>query len=65
MEIHNPHGFVFWRKLTEAANLQIVYLIEKKQNTRVLTLLFNKKPRTFCFFRFDVLLSAESEIMEG
>ena len=34
--IPNPHGFIFWRKLTEAANLQIVYLIEKKQNTRTL-----------------------------
>ena len=62
--IPNPHGFIFWRKLTEAANSQIVYLIEKKQNTRTLSLPFNKKPRTFCFFRLEVLMSTESEIME-
>ena len=49
----NAHGLEFRRKLTGAANLQIVYLIEKKQNTRVLTLLFNKKPRTFCFFGYE------------
>ena len=32
----NAHGLKFRRKLTGAANLQIVYLIEKKQNTRTL-----------------------------
>ena len=62
--VSNAHGFEFWRKLTEAENLQIVHLIWKKQNTRVLTLPFNKKPRTFCFFRLGVLMPAESEIME-